>query len=273
MSGGGGASRARFPSAPDSPSTGPRRPPRSSFRSPALRSAPPLAPEDGEQSERSHASCVPGRKNGRSGLSRARAPRPSGARDPSLLPQWPPSPPAHPAQASEHQPRPRRLSMWTGVGLRHRRASVATAAPPPLLPHRASGPPRRRRRRPRASLPSGPGSSPLSLPPFRLRLNPKLGGCRPAGPGWRCLAGLGGGRTKPLPRKAPMAEPACERLPACPPGILFGRVAPQILKKRSKFLSEPEFKTCHGKGGKCSQVMQPLWKIKLCSHPSSKQCM
>lgn len=150
-SGGGGASRARLPSAHNSPSTA-----RGDLREAPLR--PAAGPGGWRTSERSHASCVPGRKMA-AAPSRARAPRPSGARDPSLLQQWPP-PPAHPAQASEHQPRPRRLSMWTGVGLRHRRASVATAAPQPLLPHRAPGPPRRR---PRAS-PFGSGLVPFRYP-------------------------------------------------------------------------------------------------------------
>lgn len=141
--------------------------------------------------------------------SRARAPRSSGARDPSLLQQWPP-PPAHPAQASEHQPRPRRLSMWTGVGLRHRRASVATAAPPPLLPHRAPGPPRRR---PRAS-PCGSRLVPLRCPPVPAEPNRGRSACGP------CVASCARPRrgTNKIPSsEGPMADPACERLQACLP--------------------------------------------------------
>ena len=49
VSGGGGASRARLPSAHDSPSTGPRRPLRSSLRSPPPRSA---AGSGGRRTER-----------------------------------------------------------------------------------------------------------------------------------------------------------------------------------------------------------------------------
>lgn len=162
--------------------------------------------------------------------SRARAPRPSGARDPSLLQQWPP-PPAHPAQASEHQPRPRRLSMWTGVGLRHRRASVATAAPPPLLPHRAPGPPRRRPK----PLPAGPGSSPFAAPRRRPYLTGGLWACGP------CVALCARPRrgTNKIPSsEGPMVDPpvsACK--PACLPvrcsiwscGTTNSKEKPQVL--------------------------------------------
>lgn len=117
-----------------------------------------------------------------------------------------------------------------------RHSSPAAAPPPP------------------ASGPAPPPPPPQSLSPFGSLLAPLRAPAEPE-PGAVVLPAWGGlvwpalarDEQKPLPRKAPMAEPACERLPACRPGILFGRVAPQILKKRSKFLSDPEFKTCHGK--------------------------
>lgn len=119
--------------------------------------------------------------------------------------------PAHPAQASEHQPRPRRLSMWTGVGLRRRRrASVATVAPPPLLPHGAPGPPRRR---PELLSPSGSRPTPTTAPSGR---NPSRGGGGGSGP---CVASAGPRRgTNKIPSsEGPMADPACERFQACLP--------------------------------------------------------
>nr|XP_025150656.1 uncharacterized protein LOC112587556 [Bubalus bubalis] len=96
-----------------------------------------------------------------------------------------------------HQPRPLRLSMWTGVGLScHRLASVATAAPaaaaapPPrallLLPPGS---------RPRPAAATTAAAAPSAAPPREPGLSRGRRGCgaaqspaawrRPPGPRWR----------------------------------------------------------------------------------------
>lgn len=185
---------------------------------------------DGERGERAHAACVPGRKMA-AAARRTRAPRPSGARDPSPLPQWPPPPPpARPPRPGVRASAQASATVHVDGGGSPPRPSVGRHSSP------AAAPP------PRASGPAPPPPQRLSLgarapPTAPAEPTPEGGGrFQPAGPAWR-PTGLGRARTKPLPQKAPwQTRPASASQPAGE-GFCLIPVAPHMLKKRSEFWS------------------------------------